>query len=422
MSVIQIQGLRSLKGEISIQGSKNGVLPIMAACLLHKGTITITNVPGIQDVFCMKGILEFLGCVCTLEGHVLTVDTCQISSCRIPDEEGRKMRSSIMLLGPLLGRTGEAVLCYPGGCSIGERPVDLHLKALQELGAEICVEDEHIHVYGDTLVGTDLHLAFPSVGATENVIMAAVAAEGVTRIYGAAMEPEIRILCEFLNSMGAQIDGVGGSMLVIRGGRPLHDTVFSVPGDRIVAGTYLGAAMAAGGEVLLRKAPVSDMRTVLHIARRMGAQCECDGRDLRVLMGRRPLPVCLETGPFPEFPTDLQSVMLAVASVADGVSSIRENIFEARFATAKELRKLGAHIIIEDRTAVVSGCYPLSGSAVRACDLRGGAALAVAGLAAEGITCIAGYPFIRRGYEDICRDLAGAGADICLTDEIPILT
>lgn len=414
MSVIEIQGLRSLKGEIRIQGSKNAVLPVMAACLLHKGTITITNVPGIQDVFCMKGILEFLGCTCRLEDHVLTVDTRQLSSCRIPEEEGKRMRSSIMLLGPLLGRMGEAFMCRPGGCSIGERPVDLHVKALRCLGAAIRTEGDTIHASAARLLSGDIHLPFPSVGATENAVMAAAAAEGVTRIYGAAMEPEIQVLCEFLESMGACIDGIGTRMLVVRGGRALHDTVFAVPGDRIVAGTYLGAVAAAGGEVLLRGVPFGQMEAVLRTAGQTGAAFRYgkNGTELLVSMAGRPLPVRLETGPYPEFPTDLQSMMLVVAAVADGTSEIRENIFEARFATAKELQKLGAQIIIEGRAARISGCCPLHGADVTARDLRGGAALVAAGLAAEGKTRIDGYGFIHRGYEDICRDLSQAGADI----------
>lgn len=420
MSVIEIQGLRSLKGEIRIQGSKNAVLPIMAACLLHKGTITITNVPGIQDVFCMKGILEFLGCGCELEGHTLTVDARQLSSCRIPEEEGKRMRSSIMLLGPLLGRMGEAIMCHPGGCSIGERPVDLHIKALRDLGASIQTEGETIHGVAARLVGGDIHLAFPSVGATENAVLAAVAASGVTRIYGAAMEPEIRILCKFLKSMGAQIEGIGTRMLMIRGGRPLHDTVFAVPGDRIVAGTYLGTVTAAGGDVLLRGIPSDQMRAVLTAAAQMGATLQYgrSGSELLVSMKRRPQPIQLETGPYPEFPTDLQSMMLAAAAVAEGTSTVCENIFEARFATAKELQKLGAQIIIEGRTARITGRCPLYGAEVEALDLRGGAALVAAGLAAEGRTRIGGYHFIHRGYEDICRDLAQVGADIRLTEPL----
>lgn len=415
MSAILIRGLHSLKGEIRIQGSKNAVLPVMAASLLHRGTVVITNVPRIQDVFCMMGILEYMGCLCTLEDHTLTIDTGRAFAVPVPEEQGKQMRSSIMLLGPMLGRMGEAVTSHPGGCSIGRRPIDLHLYALRKLGAEIRVEGEQITASAAKLKGAEINLSFPSVGATENAVMAAAAAEGTTRIRGAAREPEIRALCEFLQALGARIDGIGGSTLVIHGGAPLHDGTFAMPGDRIVAGTYLGAVAAAGGEVFLRGAPREHMEESVAAIRQMGAETEWQEGGILARMKGRPHGISLRTGPYPEFPTDLQSVMVAAASAAEGESRIEENIFEERFAIVKELQKLDAHIIIEDKTAQVRGCYPLRGSRVQATDLRGGAALVVAGLAAEGETEIHGYRFISRGYEDICRDLAGAGARICLT-------
>lgn len=417
MSVIQVCGLHSLDGEIRIQGSKNAVLPVMAASLLHSGTIVINNVPGIQDVFCMMGILTSLGCTCCLEGGRLTIDTAGLCSAGIPETESRQMRSSVMLLGPLLGRLHEASGYHPGGCVIGKRPIDLHLYALRRLGAEIEIRGEQIRASAAALQGADICLTFPSVGATENALMAAVAAEGVTCIRGAAREPEIEILCRFLQTMGARIEGIGEGLLVVHGGGKLHDAEFTMPGDRIVAGTYLGAVLAAGGSVYLRGAPWQQMESVLETAGKAGGCVRTDASGLRICMNRRPCPVELVTGPYPSFPTDLQSVMLAVASLADGSSRITETIFEERFATAKELQKLGAHIIIEDRTACVAGRKCLKGGCVRASDLRGGAALVVAGLAAEGVTEIAGYGYIRRGYEDICRDLQNAGARICLLED-----
>lgn len=417
MSAIRLSGLHSLKGEITIQGSKNAVLPIMAAALLHKGTTVITNVPGIQDVFCMMGILEYLGCGISLNGHVLTIDTRNLTSMRIPDLRVKQMRSSVMLLGPLLGRLGEAVTSYPGGCSIGKRPIDLHLYALRRLGAEVRVEGEQITASAAALRGTEIHFSYPSVGATENAVMLAVAAEGVTRITGAAREPEIMELCRFLCQMGAEIDGVGTAVLTVQGRRPLHDCTFSVAGDRIVAGTYMGAVMVAGGEVFLRQAPGLHMQEVLPKAQQMGARITESPEGILVTMEQRPAPVKIQTGPYPAYPTDLQSVMMAVASVADGVSRIEETVFEGRFATAKELQKLGAHIIIEDRVAWVNGHPLLAGGLAKATDLRGGAALVVAGLAAGPETWIQGYEHIRRGYEDICRDLSAVGADIALVSE-----
>lgn len=414
MSVIRIRGLHCLEGKIKIQGSKNAVLPLMAASLLHSGTVMITNVPRIQDVNCMMGILEYLGCNCRLEGHSLTIGTRSLSMARIPNQEAGQMRSSVMLLGPLLGRMKQAVSRHPGGCSIGKRPIDLHLSALRKLGAEVRVEGEQITASTSGLKGTDIQFPFSSVGATENALMAAVAADGVTVLHGAAIEPEIEILCQFLKGMGAQIEGSGTNTLVIHGGTPLHDVTFAVPGDRIVAGTYLGAVMAAGGSVLLSGAPAGHMAEVLHMAQQAGCRVEILPEGVHVRMEGRPKPFEISTGPYPGFPTDLQSVMVAVAAMAEGTSRIRETVFEGRFASAKELQKLGGHIIIEDRTVCVDGTCPLTGGQVNAGDLRGGAALVVAGLAAREETVVTGYGHISRGYEDICGDLSGVGADIRL--------
>lgn len=417
MSVIHIQGLQSLHGGIEIQGSKNAVLPLMAAALLHSGTVIITNVPAIQDVFCMLGILESLGCRCLLEGHKLIMDTRKVTGTRIPWDRGKQMRSSVMLLGPLLGRNHRVETCLPGGCSIGRRPIDLHLGALGQMGACIQVEGEKIIASARELHGVDIHLSFPSVGATENILMAAAAAEGITRVCGAAREPEIQVLCQFLTAMGVKIEGQGTDVLTIHGASPLRDVTFPVPGDRIVAGTYLGAVMAVGGEICLSGVPIDHMAETLETAREAGCRIEAEEDRIRAVMEQRPLPVNLVTGPYPEFPTDLQSVMLAVACVAQGRSSIQENVFEGRFATAEELQKLGAHIIIEEGTALVTGDYPLKGDRIRALDLRGGAALVVAGLAAKGESQVSGYSHICRGYEDICRDLTALGAKLSLKED-----
>lgn len=414
MSIIQIQGLQRLRGEIRIQGSKNAVLPVMAAALLCEGSVTLTNVPRIQDVFCMMGILEYMGCACRLEGHTLTLDSAGLSPRPVPENEGKRMRSSVMLLGPLLGRLGQVETSYPGGCSIGSRPIDLHLSALERMGAAFRIEGGRIRGQVSELRGGELSLAYPSVGATENILMAAVAARGDTCLRGAAREPEIQILCRFLEAMGAHIGGIGESTLTVRGGTTLRGGTFAIPGDRIVAGTYVGAVMAAGGDVLLTGVPTAHMEASLAAARAMGCRLTVEEEQVRVRMDGRPLPVQLATGPYPDFPTDLQSVMLAVASLAQGTSSIRETVFEERFATAKELRKLGARIIIRERTAQVEGQRLLTGGRVRALDLRGGAALVAAGLAAEGTTQVDGCGYIQRGYEDICRDLAAAGARIRL--------
>ncbi len=415
MPVIQIQGMKRLHGTIVIQGSKNGVLPVMAASLLHKGTTVLTNVPVIQDVFCMMGILNSLGCICTLADHCLVIDAAQAHPGPVPEDLARQMRSSIMLLGPMLGRFGTGQTSHPGGCLIGSRPIDLHLKGLKKLGAKIWEEGGVIQAEASGsagLTGTQIHLTYPSVGATENIIMAAALAQGETVLLGAAREPEIEILCQFLRAAGAEIEGEGTSRIRICGGRTLNDTKFFIPGDRIVAGTYLGAVLCAGGQVFLSGAPSEHMTASIQIAAKMGAEISVRDGGFSAASKGRPKAADFATGPYPGFSTDLQSVMMAAAAAAEGTSRIQERIFENRFSTAKELQKLGAHIIINGETAIVEGTPFLKGAHVTARDLRGGAALVAAGLAAEGITLVEGYRHISRGYEDICRDLQAVGAEI----------
>lgn len=412
MSVIQVQGLRSLKGEIKIQGSKNAVLPIMAAAVLHKGTTVIHNVPRIQDVFCMLGILEHIGCVCGFDGHSLTIDASMLTQAEIPEEYIKSMRSSIMLSGPLLGRTGNAVTSFPGGCSIGERPIDLHLSAFRKLGAVMEEKGDKLLASADRLMGADIYFSFPSVGATENALMAAVYAEGVTVIHGAAKEPEIITLCDFLNNMGAKILGTGTSRLAVTGVKKLRDSEFTVAGDRIVAGTYLMAVMAAEGNVVMQGVQPGHLTSALSVAEKMGAEIKRYKNRLEVSMRGRPDCVDVMTEPYPGFPTDLQSQIMAVMASSAGSGRLVETIFEGRFGTAKELQKLGADIAIEGKRAAIHGLFPLKGNRVTATDLRGGAALVVAGLACEGVTEIHECHHIERGYEDICRDLSSLGAAI----------
>jgi UDP-N-acetylglucosamine 1-carboxyvinyltransferase len=412
LSVIQVQGLRSLKGEIKIQGSKNAVLPMMAAAVLHKGTTVIHNVPRIQDVFCMLGILQRIGCDCRLDGNTLIVNASSITQAEIPEEYIKSMRSSIILSGPLLGRTGLAVTSFPGGCSIGQRPIDLHLSAFQKLGAVVEEKVEKLIVSARTLTGADIELKFPSVGATENALLASVFAKGITVIRGAAKEPEITTLCEFLNNMGAKIEGAGTSKLTVMGVNNLHDSEFIVAGDRIVAGTYLAAVMAAEGNISITGIRPEELSAALTLAERMGAELKTYRDGLEVSMKGRPDCLDVVTSPYPGFPTDLQSQIMAVMASGQGTGRLTETIFEGRFATAKELKKLGADVIIDGRHAIVHGLYPLSGKRVTAPDLRGGAALVVAGLACEGVTEIHECYHIERGYEDICRDLSSLGAVI----------
>jgi len=406
LSVIVVQGYYPLKGEIEIQGSKNAVLPMMAAAVLHKGTTVLNHVPRIQDVFCMMGILESMGCVCNLEGHTLTIDAKRLICCGITKEGGKAMRSS------LLGLCKEAVAYYPGGCSIGSRPIDLHLSALEKLGAKFEEEGEVIYAATTGLKGTYITLSYPSVGATENVLLAAVGAEGNTILDGAAMEPEVEDLCWMLEAMGANIRGIGTGTLKIQGGQKFHDIQWQVPGDRIVAGTYLSAVMAAGGKALFRKSCPHQLGCVIRTMREMGAEIRLWENEVEIEMTGQPKAVSVETSPYPGFPTDLQSMMMVLLSVGEGTGYLKEKVFEGRFATAKELHKMGADIIIKGREALITGQKALKAAQVQACDLRGGAALVVAGLAAEGETKVTDCHHILRGYEDICYDLKSLGAKI----------
>lgn len=410
MSEIQVSGLRKLRGRIPVQGSKNGVLPMMAASVLSDETIVITNVPAIQDVFCMMGILKFMGCGCRLEGGELVVSPAGLCRTDLPQEAGQ-MRSSVILLGALLGRCGEAAACYPGGCSIGERPIDFHLGAFRALGAEAKEEGGCVLVRGEP-VGGVIRFPYPSVGATENALLAAVKGKGETVILGAAREPEIRELCLFLQAMGADVEGGGTDVIRVQGKRYLHGCRFRAAGDRIVAGTYLMAAMAAEGKLLLEGVKPGHLREVLRVLERAGASISTGEESIALEMNGRPAPLWVETRPYPGFPTDLQSPLMALLCRGEGVSRIRETVFERRYETAGELNKLGASIRVRGDTALIDGKPRLKGGRAAARDLRGGAALVVAGLESPAETVISDCFHIERGYEDICRDLAAAGADI----------
>ncbi|MCI8515009.1 MAG: UDP-N-acetylglucosamine 1-carboxyvinyltransferase [Lachnospiraceae bacterium] len=411
MEILAVQGKAALRGELKIQGSKNAVLPMLAASLLHKGVTELTNVPRIWDVFCMIHILEELGAKVTFQGHCLRVDASFADGVRVSKEYGGKSRSSVLMLGALLARNREACLGLPGGCSIGERPVDLHQRAMEALGAETYVEEDMICAAAKNgLTGAVIRFPFPSVGATENALLAAVGAEGTSLLCGCAREPEIRDLCYFLKNMGAGIEGIGSSRLIVRGGMPLHDSSFAVNGDRIAAGTCLAAVAAAGGDICLNGVEAKDLIGMWEAFLRMG--CRLKAEPGRILCSADERPAAIEelvTAPYPGFPTDMQSLFLAALCRGKGVSRVRETIFENRFEIVPELCRMGACIGEEDGLVKVVGQEKLSGAYVEAKDLRGGAALAVAALGAEGETRIAGLSHIRRGYEDLPGDLAGLG-------------
>ncbi len=413
LNSIHIHGGMPLHGEVKIQGSKNEVLPILAATILVKGTCVIQNCPNISDVMCMIKLLRSIGCSVFYDHHEVIVDAIDIIENRLPKEYVTSMRSSVMLMGALIQRTGEVVLDYPGGCVIGDRPIDIHIAALTQLGVTIEYKSDGLKAYAEKLHGNEIVFPFPSVGATENAILAAVLTEGTTKIINAAKEPEIVGLCKFLVQAGAKITGYGTDSITISGVKELHPIVYRVESDRIVAGTYLFATMASGGETLLRNAPSGIMSNVIDMARIIGADIKMLNHDMLVKR-KKPLhgSYTITTEVYPGFPSDLQSMLLAVLTQVEGNSTVTEKIFNNRFNAARELQRMGAWIEIEENKAHIRGKCKLQGRLVIAEDLRGGAALVLAGLCAEGDTFVANEHFIQRGYEDICRDLNLLGANI----------
>ena len=408
-----IRGGRPLRGEVAIQGAKNSVLPILAATLLTAGQVEVRNCPRLRDVDASVRILQSLGCQARWEGTSLLVDTAGLNGCAISDTLMREMRSSAIFLGAILARCGQAELSYPGGCELGPRPIDLHLKGLRELGAEIDDSGGLLHCRAARLQGRALVLSLPSVGATENLMLAACGAEGVTTICNAAREPEIGDLQDFLNACGGKVSGAGTSAITIEGGRQLHGCAYTVMPDRIAAATYLCAVASAGGEGFLRGAREQHLSTVTAVLREAGCDvrrsaegiaCACRGRPKAV----RPV----RTAPYPGFPTDAQAVLMAALLRSRGTTVFEENIFENRYRHVDELTRMGADIRVAGRVAVVTGTEILHGTNLRCTDLRGGAALCVAALAAEGQTHVSEIGHIDRGYQDIVGDLRDLGADI----------
>lgn len=413
LSRLVIEGGTPLLGELRVQGAKNAVLPILAAAITTKEECVIHNCPRLRDVDKTCMVLERLGCAVRREGSVTAVNPEGVCRCEICDDLMREMRSSIIFLGAIITRCREATVSMPGGCPIGLRPIDLHLKALREMGVSITEEHGYMICRAQKLRGADIHLDFPSVGATENIMLAAVCAEGTTAISNAAREPEIEDLANFLNAMGAEINGAGSSFIQIDGVSELHGAEYTVMPDRIVAATYLAAAEATDGEVFLYDAKPDSMGAMLHVLSEMGARVRTDGNTVHLKSRGRPRSVhMLRTMPYPGFPTDIQSPFMAVSAIADGTSVYVENIFENRFQHVDELVRMGADIKAEGRSAVVRGVESLSGTKLVARELRGGAALTVAALAARGRSEISGVEYIDRGYEDIEKCLSALNADI----------
>lgn len=410
-----INGGRRLEGEIQVHGAKNSALPLLAATILAHGECILHNCPMLTDVDAACRILSCMGCRCSRNGSTVCVDSSNVCGNEIPDNLMREMRSSIVFLGAVLGRTRRCRLTFPGGCELGARPIDLHLAALREMGAEI--EEQHGWLECAApggLHGARVTLSFPSVGATENIMLAAVCAEGTTEIHNAAREPEIVDLAEFLNKCGARISGAGGSTITIEGVKRLEPSEHSVIPDRIAAGTYLCCAAATRGELILTRCCQEHMMGFLPVLEGMGCRIyPYGGGKLYISCTRRlTAPPTIRTMPYPGFPTDIQAPFTALSSVAEGTSVFVENIFENRYRHVPELIRLGASIKVEGRVAVVQGVPALSGARVCAGELRGGAALVTAALAAEGTSEISGVCYIDRGYESIEKTLRSVGADI----------
>ncbi|HPE15562.1 MAG TPA: UDP-N-acetylglucosamine 1-carboxyvinyltransferase [Oscillospiraceae bacterium] len=417
MQEFLIQGGRPFSGSVEVHGAKNSVLPILAASLLSGGMCRIHNCPRLRDVETSAEILTRLGCAVRREDDALLVDATTLTRSDIPDALMRKMRSSVIFLGAILARCGQAEMSFPGGCELGSRPIDLHLAALGALGADIRESGGCLHCAATHLAGTEIHLSFPSVGATENIMLAACAAEGVTVIENAAREPEIVDLQDFLVAIGADVRGAGGSTVAIRGGKPLHGCDYRVRADRIVAATYLAAAAAAGGEVEICGTDYRRISTVTSILAEAGCNIRSTG-DCVLLRrtGRLAAVRPVRTAPYPGFPTDAQAPIMAALCTARGTTVFVENIFESRYRHVAELRRMGADIRVEGKVAVVSGVERLSGASVRADDLRGGAALLIAAFGAEGESHVTGLSHIDRGYDAPEAAFSRLGADIVRRD------
>lgn len=414
MDIIRVEGGHAIEGSVCVSGAKNSALKLMAATLLAPGKTTLTNVPNISDVHVMGKVLKRMGATIeVVDEHSLVIDTSSVDSWEAPYELVAKMRASTAVMGPLLGRFGRAKIAMPGGCNLGARKIDMHILGLEALGVEF--DTDHGYIYADAskgLTGTSVTLEFASVGATENLIMAAVKAKGETVIDNAAREPEIVDLANMLNKMGAKITGAGTPVVTIEGVDELHPVEHRVVGDRIEAGTFLvaGAIMASEqGVEVIGFNPVH-LGMVLRKMELMGIRTERTENGMKVYRADRIAPVDIQTLPFPGFPTDMQAQVMVLSALADGTSIITENIFENRFMFASELSRMGANIRVEDHHALIHGVDGFSGAQVVSPDLRGGAALVIAGLIAEGVTEVSAIHHIYRGYERFVEKLTALGA------------
>lgn len=408
-----VNGGNRLFGEISIIGAKNAVLPVLAATVINGKENIISNIPKLKDVEIMIEILTSLGAKVKIDGDTLIIDSSTINNISLAEELVREMRSSIILMGALLARFGEAVLSYPGGCEIGPRPIDLHLKFLRQMGATIVESHGFLYCKADRLKGSDIQLDYPSVGATENIILAAVTAEGTTIIRNAAREPEIIDLQDYLNKAGCRVKGAGSSIIVIEGVKELNSCEHRIIPDRIVAGTYMVATSITNGEVVLKDVVVDHLQSIIAKIKETGTEIIVNNNDIKIIGPEKIKPIeMLQTLPYPGFPTDMQAQFMALLSIAGGTSIINETVFENRFKHAEELTRMGANIKTFGNVAVIKGVDELTGAKVFAKDLRGGATLVLAGLAAKGVTEVENIYHINRGYEKFYLNLQKLGANI----------
>lgn len=412
MDKLIIQGGRRLSGSVRISGAKNAALALIPAVLLAPGKNIISNTPNIKDVRTISRLLEAMGAVSSLDGDILTIDSAGVNSFEAPYEHVKQMRASINVLGPLLARFGEAKVSLPGGCAFGPRPVDLHLKGFEKLGAEISIENGYIHAKAPKLTGNKIHFDISSVGATENVLTAAVMAKGTTVMTNAAMEPEVTALADMLVKMGAKIDGIGTTTLTIQGVDSLHPVEFENIPDRIEAATFLIAAAMTKGNVRLENTAPHHLDAVLAKMEEAGVKLKIEGTTIDVEMDRPPLPTDMTTAVYPGFPTDVQAQWIAFMLCAEGTSRITDTIYHTRFHHVPELQRLGAHIEMAENSAIVFGGHPLTGATVMSSDLRASASLLISALIADGMSEVLRVYHIDRGYEDIEKKFGTLGAMI----------
>ena len=412
MDKLIIQGGRRLSGSVRISGAKNAALALIPATLLNSGTNIISNTPNIKDVRTISRLLEAMGANCSLDGEILTIDSSGVNSFEAPYEHVKQMRASINVLGPLLARFGEARVSLPGGCAFGPRPVDLHLKGFEKLGCEIIIENGYIHAKAKKLIGNKIHFDISSVGATENVLTAAVMAKGTTVMTNAAMEPEVTALAEMLVKMGAKIDGIGTTTLTIEGVDALQPVEFENIPDRIEAATFLIAAAMTKGDVKLENTAPHHLDAVLAKMEEAGVKLIIDGTTIHVKMDDAPLPTDMTTAVYPGFPTDVQAQWIAFMLCANGTSRITDTIYHTRFHHVPELQRLGAHIEMAENSAIVFGGHPLTGATVMSSDLRASASLLISALIADGASEVLRVYHIDRGYEDIEKKFGQLGAMI----------